>query len=75
MTFLQVKELLTKNYSRAFKLVNSAVESNENSKDEYKLSSEEKAMPYVYFSMLPIGARYKKDKLSKRRYVTRGRIR
>lgn len=63
---------LAKNYFRAFELLNSAVESNENSKEEYKLSSEEEGDALWCISVCyRFGRGVEKDELIARRYVKR----
>ena len=63
---------LEKNYSRAFFLFNSSVESNENSNEEYKLSSEEEGNALWCISVCyRFGRGVDKDELMARRYVKR----
>lgn len=61
---------LPKNYSRAFNLFNDAVESNNNSKEEYKLSTQEEGKALWCISVCyRFGQGVEKDELIARRFV------
>lgn len=63
---------LVKNYARAIDLLNTAVESNVNCKEEYKLSSEDEGNALWYISICyRFGRGVEKDELIARRYVKR----